>query len=495
MPLVEVVFEENVSLKEELANVKEQLAQANVLIDWLKKQMYGGGKGERQDALQLQLKLKELEAVKADLEEQERISYDRTKKKPRCLPADRFDDLPVKEQVTIDPDEVILNPDAYRRIGEETTFEVEITPPKLYKREIIRPKYRLKADRSVAPIVARAKARVIEGSYASAGLISWVLVSKYWDHLPLYRQEKMLKRWGAEIPRQTMSDWVAKSSSLLEVIYWKLRDGLMGGGYIQIDETPVRFVDPDIKKGKSAKGYFWLMGHPEKGVFMHWDRSRGQAVATELLDGFSGLIQTDGYAGYNEVSARSDVERAACLAHCRRKFTEALASEKVAPQFILRLIGNIYHIEKEIAQVEDSKQQLHLKQRDLAPIFALLKKSALLLRERSRPESLLGKACSYLLGQWDGIEVILKSPVAKLDNNFIENAVRPTALGKKNWLFIGAPDAGKRSAVIYSLLLTCKCFNVDPQAYLKDVLERLPAMTNQDDFDQLLPQNWKPSDS
>ena len=210
------------------------------------------------------------------------------------------------------------------------------------------------------------------------------------------------------------------------------------------------------------------------------------------MDGFSGIIQTDGYGGYNTVSARKEIDRAACLAHCRRKFVDALSTDRIQAQFVLNLIGNIYHEDKRIAQCEDLNQQAHLRRRDLEPMFLFLKKIALVLKERSRPQSPLGKACNYLLGQWSGLEVIMKSPQVQLDNNLVENAVRPTALGKKNWQFIGAPDTGKKSAIIYSILLSCRCFGIDPEAYLRDVLGKLPAMTNQDDFAPLIPQNWKP---
>lgn len=492
MPKLEAVLEENAQVREENAQLKEQVARLNAMIEWFKKQMYGGGKTERQDMLQLQLQLKELESAKADLEEKEKISYERAKPKKRCLPGERFEQLPIRERLTIDPEVVDKNREAYERIGEEVTFEVEITPPKLFKREIVRPKYRLKADRSAAPVMARAPKRIMEGSYASAGLISWVLVSKYWDHLPLYRQEKMLERWGAKIPRQSMSDWVERAANLLEVIYWKIKAGLLSGGYVQVDETPIRFIDLDIKKGKSSQGYFWLVVHPSFGVFIHWARSRGQCVAEELLDGFSGIMQTDGYSGYNTLSTRKEIDRAACLAHCRRKFTDALSTNRIEAQFVIRLIGNIYHEDKRIAQYEDLDQRAHLRKRDLEPMFLFLKKVALFLKERARPQTPLGKACKYLLGQWPGLEVIMKNPQVQLDNNLVENAVRPTALGKKNWQFIGAPDAGKKSAIIYSILLTCRCFNIDPENYLRDVLGKLPAMTNQDDFTPLLPQNWKP---
>ncbi|MGC9452656.1 MAG: IS66 family transposase [Oceanipulchritudo sp.] len=480
---------------ERIAFLEEKVAKLEALIEWFKKHSFGTGKSERQDALQLQLQLKELEAAKEDLVQKQRITYERDKPKPRPIPAERFKNLPVKETVVVEPVEVQADPDLYERIGEETTFEVDITPPKLFKREIVRPKYRHKIDKSHPPVIAPAPKRPIEGSYASAGLIAWILLSKFRDHLPLYRQEGMLRRWNGPIPRQTMCDWVAAAAFLLEVIYWKIKEGLLGGDYLQADETPIQFIDPDLKKGKAQIGHFWLMGQPEGPVFIEWHQGRGQEHAEELLKGFKGILQTDGYAGYNPVHGENrPVTRVACFAHCRRKFAEALKPYPVQASFMLRLIGNLYHLDNEWERdgITDPAQRAHLRKRDFQLTLRLLKKAALKLRERHRPTSEMGKACSYLLGQWDALVRICDYGQVRLDNNLIENAVRPTKLGAKNWLFIGAPHAGKRSAIIYTLLLSCQRCGIDAHAYIKDLLTRLPHMSNQDDYTHLLPQNWKP---
>ncbi len=496
MPDIGAVLAENAHLRERTSSLEERVAQLEQLIEWFKKQMFGTGKNESQDMLQLQLKLKELEAARDELASKEQITYEREKPKARPVPAERFKDLPVKETLTIEPEEVQSDPDLYERIGEEKTFEVDITPPKLFKREIVRPKYRHRLDRSRPPVVAPAPKRVVDGSYASAGLISWILLSKYADHLPLYRQEGMLKRWGGPIPRQTMSDWVGAAAFLLEVIYWKIREGLLGVGYLQADETPIKFIDPDIRKGKAQTGYFWLMGVPDGPVFIQWSQGRGQDYAEELLDGFRGILQTDGYAGYNPVHGEeTPVTRVACLAHCRRKFTDALKSYPVQASFMLRLIGNLYHMDNQWQRTgyTNPDQRAHLRKRDFNMTLRLLEKAAIRLLKSHRPTTAIGKACSYLLGQWDALVRICDYGQVKLDNNLIENAVRPTAVGKKNWLFIGAPDAGKRSAIIYTIILSCKRCGVDPHAYIRDLLTRLPHMSNQDDYTHLLPQNWKPA--
>lgn len=483
---------------ERIAFLEEKVAELEALIAWFKKQSFGTGKSERQDALQLQLQLKELEELKEQLSQSEQIIYERKKPKPRPAPAERFKNLPVKETVVVEPEEVQADPDLYERIGEETTFEVDITPPKLFKREIVRPKYRHKIARSRPPVIAPAPKRAIEGSYASAGLVTWVILSKFRDHQPLYRQEKMFKRWNGQIARQTMSDWIATATLLLDSIYEAIKKQLLAGDYLQVDETPIKFIDPDLKIGKAKTGYFWLMGRPDGPVFIQWSQGRGQEHAEELLKGFQGILQTDGYAGYNPVHGdEKPVTRVACLAHARRKFTEALKPYPVQAGFMLRLIGNLYHLDNQWERdgITDPPKRADLRKRDFALTLRLLKKVALKLRERYRPASEIGKACSYLLGQWEALERLCDYGQVRLDNNLIENAVRPTKLGAKNWLFIGAPHAGKRSAVIYTILLSCQRCGIDPHDYIKDLLRKLPYMSNQDDLTHLLPQNWKPATS
>ena len=488
MPSVDAVLAEN-------AQLQERVAQLEALVEWFKKHAFGAGKSERQDALQLQLQLKELEAAKKEAARQERITYERNKPKPRSTPAQRFENLPVKDTVVIEPDEVQADPDLYERIGEETTFEVDITPPKLFKREIVRPKYRHKIARSRPPVIAPAPKRVIEGGYASAGLITWIILSKFRDHLPLYRQEKMFKRWNGMIPRQTMSDWIGEAALLLESVYREVKRHLLAGNYLQVDETPIKFIDPDSGKAKAQIGYFWLMGLPDDLVYLEWHQSRAQKCAEELLGGFEGVLQSDGYAGYNPIHGEGkSVIRVACLAHCRRKFTDALKPYPVQAAFMLRLIGNLYHLDNEWERdgITEPAQRAHLRKRDFELTLRLLRRAALKLRELHRPASEIGKACSYLLGQWDALERLCEFGQVRLDNNLIENAVRPTKLGAKNWLFIGAPHAGKRSAVIYTILLSCQRCGIDPHDYIQDMLQRLPHMSNQDDITHLLPHNWKP---
>ena len=476
-----------------IQSLEEELAQAQLQMSWLRKKLFGGGQGETIDKAQLSFALdllqKRVEAIAV-----QQVSYERVKQEARRVSAqERFEKLPVKETIELIPDEVKAAPQLYERIGEERTFEVDIVPPQLVKREIVRPKYRHKANRELPPLLAPAPVRPVAGGYTSAGLLAWVLIAKYVEHLPLYRQAKQWERQGVQLPRQTMVDWVAQGAAWLEIIYREMHKRLLASGYVQCDETPIRCQDPD-RDGKTAQGYLWVLGRPKGDVVFHWRMSREHAHAQELLRGYAGLLQSDGYGAYASVARDNPgVVHLGCWAHARRYFTKALEESPVRAGFILRLIGTLYHLEKTWdGQAVGPALRAALRHSHFGLTLGLLKRCALKLRERVRPKSALGEACTYLLGHWTVLVAHCEHGRSRIDNNLVENAIRPSALGRKNWLFIGHPDAGQRSAIIYSIVVSCQRYGVEPFAYLKDVLTRLPAMSNQDKLDDLLPSSWKP---
>ena len=495
MPPIEAVLEENQALKGRVASLSERVTDLETQLAWFKKQIFGTGKNERQDQAQLMLVLGQLEAKLAEAKT-ETVTYDRKKPgAPRLPPGEIFEHLPVKETIEIIPAEVKADPDLYERIGEETTFEVDIVQPQLFKRLIVRPKYRHLLDRSRPPLVAPAMKRPVVGGYASAGLMAYVVVSKYAHHLPLFRQEQMSVRWGAKLSRKSMADWVGVVGERLEPICLRMKKRLIDGPYLQADESPVKCQDPDAPSGKTSTGYLWAISRPGGDVVFEWRMSRRHEEADSLLAGFSGILQADGYQAYsNFAEANKQVVRVGCFAHARRYFHEALPTAPVAAGFMLRLIGHLYHMENEWDERKvEPGLRAHLRQRDFELTLRLLRKAALMLVRRSRPTSPLGEACTYLLNQWETMVAHCDHGCTKLDNNLMENAIRGSALGKKNFLFIGHPGAGDRSAVIYSIIASCARHRIDPLAYIRDVLGRLPAMTTREDLDALIPARWKPA--
>ncbi len=498
MPTAEALFEENQQLRQCVHEQDATIAILKEQIAWFKQRLFGSGQSEKLDAAQLRLKLEELER-QLDGASSQSVSYERWAPKAgkHELPAERFKDLPVEETVVIDPEEVAAEPESFEKIAEEETFEVDIHPPKLFKRRIVRPKYRRKADRSQPPVIAPAPSRVIEGGYASAGLLAWVTLGKYVQHMPLYRQEKASAMWGATISRKTMAHWVETVAEWLKPIYHYMRADLLRGGYVQADETPVRYCDPDQKKGKTEQGWLWAISRPGGDVVFDWRLSRRYGELTSLLDGYQGLLQSDAYGAYENFASQSNtaeqtnVTLLGCMAHARRKFYEALKSHRREAELVLKLIGKLYACEADYRKEglgPDDRQAR--RQDEQVRILKWLRVTIRICQTRSLPQSALGKACAYALGQWTKLVAYLEHGVAEIDNNLQENAIRPSALGKKNFLFIGHPDAGQRSAIIYSIVVSCQRQSINPFDYLRDVLTRLPKMTNQDDIGALAPSKW-----
>jgi transposase len=476
--------------------LRQENAVLRAQIAWLKKQLFGGGKSETLDRAQLLLQLEQLEKLVAPAQPAQTISYQRESgpRTPRPAPAEAFAHLPVRERVEIIPEPVQAEPQSYEKIGEERTFEVDVVPPKLFKREIVRPKFRRKDDRTQPPLIAPAPARAVAGGYASAGLLAWVTVAKYLDHLPLYRQENMLARWGAAISRQTLCDWIALSARWLEPIYRQMHRGLLAGDYLQADETPVRCNDPDQKRGGTTQGWMWVLSRPGGDVVFAWRDSRRHDELISLLEGFRGVLQSDAYAAYpNFARAHPGVTWLGCWAHARRHFFEAQAESPKAVQLILRLIARLYALESAWDATHVGAQRAALRQEHFARPLRWLRRVVEGVRAKVLPRSQLGQACAYLLEHWEALVAHQQHAITRLDTNLVENAIRPSAVGKKNWLFIGHPDAGDRSAIIYSIIGSCQRHGKDPLAYLRDVLTRLPAMTNHDDLTPLLPAHWQPT--
>lgn len=491
MPSAEELYAQNLALKAEVANLEAQVA-------WFRQQMFGARSEKLAVTVPAQTKLGLPETPQTERNIQT-VTYERRAPAPqkRPVPAEVFAHLPVAETVEIVPEEVKAQPAAFEQISEERTFEVELIGPRLVKREFVRPKFRRKADRDAAPVMAPALPRPVAGGYASAGLLAYIVVSKYQHHLPLYRLEAMSAQWGAEISRKTMVDWVRIAAEWAEPIYKLMLEELLRGQYVQCDETPVKFIDPDEKGRGAIQGYLWVVSAPDGDVVFDWRLSRRHGELTTLLtDDYVGLLQADGYEAYDAYAAkREGVIRLGCWAHARRKFFEAQQENPRVAKAVLRMVARMYRREREWDEQKlEPAQRLaaRLGPDGLVRTMASLKRLALWTRQRVLPKSALGKACDYLLSQWESLVQHLRFGQTRLDNNLVENAIRPSCIGKKNWLFIGHPEAGQRSAIIYSLIVSCQRHGKDPLAYLKDILTRLPRMTNQDDLRPLLPAHWMP---
>jgi transposase len=410
----------------------------------------------------------------------------RRKNKPR-IP----ENLPT-EDVQLDPDEVKDSPLDYKRIGEEVTSELDVVPPQYFRRRIIRGKYVKRDDKDAPPIIAPLPERLIEGSYASAGIIADIVIKKYQDHLPLYRQEQILKnRFGIDLSRQTMDDWVRSASDWLSPIYRLLRKNLQASSYLQVDETPIRYCDKDGPPG-GRKGYFWVYHDPwAKEVLYEWHTGRAAACMDDVLGKFKGTVQCDGYGAYTSYAkGKEHIDIACCWAHARRKFYEAKDESPGVASWFLKQIQALYATEAYLRSTEaEPERRRMIRENDSRWRLDLLRKALKSKMATYLPKSQMGKAVHYALARWDELTKYCGDGRIEIDNNGVENAIRPTAVGKKNWLFIGHPQAGDRSAIIYTIIENCKKLGINPQEYLKDVLTRLPSM-KMSEVDQLLPATW-----
>jgi len=463
-------------------------------LDALARRLFGVSSEALNPAqLQLLLQMPELQPAEnppaSGVVEKPRPAAVRKDRKAPRLP----ENLPVVEEV-IDPEPVKAAPENWRCIGQEVSEQLDYEPGRFLRRRTIRRKYVHRTDANAAPVIAPLPECLQERGLAAPGLLAHVLVSKYCDHLPLYRQEQIFaQRHKINLPRQTMARWVALAADWLKPIYEHIRTGVMAGGYVQVDETPVNYLEPG--NGKTKQGYLWTGSRPGGDVFFRWETSRSAACLDNIVPvDFTGTIQCDGYAAYRSFAEerKGAVALAGCWAHVRRKFFDSLESSPRTAGWILRQLQHLYRIESRLREVKAGpKLRQAARVHQSRPIVERLKRVLLRLKSTSRhlPQSLLGQAMDYALGQWTSLQVFLNDGRVEIDNNLVENAIRPTAIGKKNWLFIGEANAGERSAILYTVIESCRRRAIDPYAYLRDVLTRLPHMTNRQ-IPEVIPAAW-----
>ena len=403
------------------------------------------------------------------------------------------ENLPVVEEV-IDPEPVKAQPEQWRCIGQEVSEQLDYEPGRFLRRRVVRRKYVHKTNPDCAPVIAALPERLLDRSLPAPGLLAHIVVGKYCDHLPLYRQEQIYQqRHGVNLPRQSLTRWVELAAHWLKPIYEQIRTGVMGGGYVQVDETPVDYLEPG--HGKTRQGYLWTCSRPGGDVFFRWETSRAAICLNNIIPvNFIGTVQCDGYSAYRSFAngRNGNIALAGCWAHVRRKFFEALEQSPKTGGWIMRQIQNLYQAE---ARLRDQQAGPRLREavrvHQSKPIVERIRGALVRLKSSGRnlPQSLLGIAIDYALGQWQTLDVYLGDGRVEIDNNLVENAIRPTALGKKNWLFVGEADAGERAAIIYTIIESCRRRGIDPYAYLKDVLTRLPNMTNHQ-LPEVTPAAW-----
>lgn len=496
--------EHNVALLlEQLAEMKAVVRLLQGENDELKRKMlellyriYKGMRSERRkvDPKQLRLFMDDLiaEAIEATVKEQEAEAPQEKRRSrrngrrplPKNLKHEReiFDLCDAEKQCT-------GCGETMAKIGEDVTELLDYVPASFLVREIVRPKYacRCKGCRGTVKSAALPPLPIEKGRPAP-GLLAHVVTSKWADHLPLYRQSRIYARYGVDLHRSTLCDWTDAVADLLRPIVMAMWQRLRSGKYLQVDETTIRVLD--VKPDKAHQAYLWAYGVPYGEVVFDFSLSRAGEHPSRMLAEYVGVVQCDGYVGYDAICEQATVVRHGCMAHVRRKFVEARTEQPEEATFALAAIQMLYRIERTIRDATP-EERVRVRQLRSKEIFETLAGQLDVFAAKTvLPKSKFGEAVAYARSQLPLIENYLRVGELEIDNNSIENAIRPVALGRKNFLFCATPNGGDKAAVLFSLVTSCQRLDLDPWSYLRDVIGRVSTHPNAR-IDELTPLGWK----
>ena len=475
-------------LQVENAFLKQELAQLKKIIFGSKQERFVASNSVDPKQLSLNIQAEAVAAVK--ITDTKKIEY--TKVTTAITPARLHpgrnplpDHLERREQVVEPTDDITL----LKKIGEEITEELEYEPGKLFVNKIIRPKYAKPGGEGViiAPMIERPLPKAIAGP----GLLAQVVIDKYIDHLPLYRQMERFKRDGVNIAYSTLTDMVSGTCSLMLPLYESLKEHVLRCNYLHADETPIKVLDKD-KKGQTHRGFFWVYhSSVEKLVLFDYQPGRGREGPKQILENFKGFLQTDGYCVYDFFKEKEDITVLHCMAHARRMFYEAQANDADRADYALKQFASLYAIERNIKEQQLKHEQIvDLRQQKAVPVLQGLGKWMKEQYVQTLPKSTIGKALGYSIERWDELSIYATNGKLNIDNNPVENSIRPVAIGRKNYLFAGSHEAAQRSAMLYSLLGTCKLNGINPFIWLRETLRRI-ATHPINKIEDLLPQNFR----
>ena len=495
--------------KKEVESLNTRIKELTAQVTWLNRQLFGR-KSEKLgiiDPAQLNLfadiqSEQMQEANESRDEAVEKITKTKEERRQEKKNRIMMEDLPVLEQVILTPDN--LDKNLYKKIGQEVTHIVEHKPGLLYIKEIIREKWGLKDNTSVAPkgmsgvLIAPMPLLPIYKGIAGASLLSEILLQKYEYHMPYYRQIKQYSHLGMKgLTESTVDGWFKQTMPLLRPLYEALKSEVMKAAYVQADETTTPVINKE--NHKAAKEYLWMVrAVMERLVIFHYDQgSRAGAVIESLANryNFKGYLQCDGFAGYETAfKTKPDVRLVNCMVHIRRHFEQALDENRQMAEHALREIQHLYSIEHMCDEAEMSFDERKARRQELSkPIMEALKMWMETEGVKYSESSQTGKAITYAYTRWDNMMRYLEDGMLLLDNNLAENEIRPITLGRKNYLFCGNHEAAENMAVVCSLLATCRNHDVNPRDYLNDVIGQMPyhAKASHEELIGLLPHKWK----
>ncbi|CAN1563534.1 Transposase TnpC, homeodomain containing protein [Spirosomataceae bacterium] len=477
-----------------LSKKDAEILQKDSEIAWLKRMIFGQKRErftatpEGQLSLPFEVDQKEVEqAVQTtQLEKEAKTKKEKAKHPGRgTLPTH----LEVRETI-IEPSGDLTD---MVHVADEITEELEMEPAKYYIHRIVRRKYAPKSGEG-SFMIAPMPDRVLDKAIAGAGVITQAIIDKYVDHLPLYRQLQRFAREGIHIKEPTIHHWVHRAIEKLEILYEYLWQQQVRCGYLQVDETTIKVLESE-KKNAAHLGYYWVYNDPVGNIPMFkYEKGRAGAFPAQQLQDFKGFLQTDGYAGYNQLAERQSITQLCCWAHARREFEKALPNDKARAEMALMWIQQLYKIERD-SQNLDSAQRKELRLEKALPILNAFFKWAAQQKAKVLPKSQIGKAINYSIERYDALMVVyLSNGNLHIDNNAVENSIRPIAIGRKNYLFANNHESAQRAAIIYTFMAICKKHNVNPYHWLKDTLLVID-QTNIQNLHSLLPQNFNKQDA
>lgn len=371
----------------------------------------------------------------------------------------------------------IINPDGIdtavaKKIGEDITETLAYQPAELFVKKVIRTKFLDPATNRI--LQAPAPDRAFERSSVDASLVAQIIVEKYVDHLPLYRQLNRYVRLGVAISDSTMGDWLTYAAGLILPLYQAHKLSVLSCGYLHADETTLKVLDR-LKNGTTHLGYYWVyQSHEQKLVLFDYQTGRGREGPESILKNYQGYLQTDGYPLYDYFGLQPGITLVGCLAHARRKFTDAISNNKDIATHVLTEIQKLYAIERHLSDNGIIGNEKLLYRKDNA--IPLLKELGSWMQEaytKVLPQCAIGKALFYCLNRWEKLSLYATTSILNIDNNPVENSIRPVSIGRKNYMFAGSHAAAQRAAMFYSLLATCKNHGINPYTWLHDVLNRI----------------------
>lgn len=484
--------EDTETLHQMIYQLMEDVTDLRRQLSYYKRHTFGS-KSERIDPAQLQLFEDQLNKKETAIEKLKAYQAKQAEAKPskrngrRPLP----EDLP-KERIEHHPDKEELHCNCCggekTPMGEKVTQQLDYVPASFVIREHVRIKYACRKCQGKVSI-ADLPAMPINKGRPGYGLLAHVLVSKYQDHLPLYRQEGIFDRHGIDINRSTLCDWIKECSWLLSPVVDQLKKEILSSDKIHTDDTK---VPVKVKGRKTTKsGYLWVYLGDNKNAVYDYTPDRSREGPVRFLKDFKGYLQADAYSGYNKVFEKGDVTEVACWAHARRKFFDSLETDPLRANIMLELIGRLYKIEKQIREEKlDTSSIEKLRKKESNPILKKIDNYLKQWSDEVLPKSPIGKAVGYARGQWEALNCYTTNGRLDIDNNASERALKSVVIGRKNWMFAGSDKGGEMAAVIYSLVQSCKLIGIDAFKYLRDVLERVnthPASR----IEELTPRRWK----